>query len=109
MLRLQAEQAAQAQGEELSAEPFDSNCITPGTAFMQRLGAHLRFFIRKKLASDAVWQKPEVVFSGEGHASQCGAGAASRAAQQYPGSRGRPLPFQGWHGCAGPDFQEAPA
>ena len=61
---VQAEQAAQADGEQLAEEPFDSNCITPGTPFMQRLGAHLRFFIRRKLATDAVWQQPEVVFSG---------------------------------------------
>jgi len=44
---------------------FDSNCITPGTAFMARLGAHLRFFIRNKMAEDPVWQQPRVIFSGE--------------------------------------------
>ncbi len=29
------------QGEEVPDDPFDSNCITPGTAFMHRLGKHL--------------------------------------------------------------------
>lgn len=33
-------------------EAFDSNCITPGTAFMGRLNEHLRFFVRKKMAED---------------------------------------------------------
>eukprot|EP00887_Chlorella_sp_A99_P000906 scaffold5.g906.t1 len=43
---------------------FDSNCITPGTPFMARLGAHLRFFVRKRMSEDPVWQAPTVVFSG---------------------------------------------
>ena len=43
---------------------FDSNCITPGTGFMARLGRHLRFFIRKKISEDVAWQAPAVVFSG---------------------------------------------
>jgi len=31
---------------------------------MARLGGHLRFFIRKKMAEDPVWQQPRVIFSG---------------------------------------------
>lgn len=31
---------------------------------MARLGTHLRFFIRKKMSEDSVWQQPNVVFSG---------------------------------------------
>lgn len=35
-----------ARGEEIDpATAFDSNCITPGTPFMDRLGRHLRFFV----------------------------------------------------------------
>ena len=57
--------AAARRGEPIpEGEQFDSNCITPGTAFMGRLGAHLRFFIRKKMAEDPVWQQPKVIFSG---------------------------------------------
>ena len=57
--------AAVRRGEPVPEdEQFDSNCITPGTAFMGRLGAHLRFFIRKKMAEDPVWQQPKVIFSG---------------------------------------------
>ena len=32
---------------------------------MGRLGEHLRFFIRKKVAEDKDWQKPRIIFSGE--------------------------------------------
>jgi 5'-3' exoribonuclease 1 len=35
------------KGEQVPENPFDSNCITPGTPFMDRLGKHLRFFIRR--------------------------------------------------------------
>ena len=65
----EAEEAAEAaarRGEPVvdPADRFDSNCITPGTPFMARLGAHLRFFIRKKISEDPAWQKPTVIFSG---------------------------------------------
>jgi len=39
---------------------------TAPAAFMARLGAHIRFFIRKKIAEDPAWQKPTIIFSGEG-------------------------------------------
>ena len=61
---LQARKAAERKGEPLPADAFDSNCITPGTSFMHRLGSHLRFFIRKKMETDATWQKPKIIFSG---------------------------------------------
>jgi 5'-3' exoribonuclease 1 len=43
---------------------FDSNCITPGTEFMEQVGLHLKWFIRKKIKEDPIWQGLEVVFSG---------------------------------------------
>ncbi|KAI8977920.1 exoribonuclease 1 [Pilobolus umbonatus] len=53
------------KGEELPAEdPFDSNCITPGTAFMKKLTVELRYFIAKKMTEDANWRGIEVVLSG---------------------------------------------
>lgn len=62
---LQAQEEARRKGEAIpEGEQFDSNCITPGTPFMARLGRHLRFFIRKKMSEDVVWQAPTVVFSG---------------------------------------------
>ena len=39
-------------------------CCLPA-AFMARLGAHIRFFVRKKIAEDTAWQKPTIIFSGE--------------------------------------------
>ncbi len=51
---LSAQQAvAQAikEGKEMPKEPaFDSNTITPGTDFMDRLTKHLKWFIRKKIS-----------------------------------------------------------
>ena len=43
---------------------FDSNCITPGTDFMEILGRHLKWFIRKKVKEDHIWQNLEIIFSG---------------------------------------------
>ena len=43
---------------------FDSNCITPGTEFMENVGKHLRWYLRKKMKEDPLWKTLEVVFSG---------------------------------------------
>lgn len=65
---LDAEQArdkAIREGQELPKEdPFDSNCITPGTDFMARLSKQLRYFINKKVSEDKEWQGCEIVLSG---------------------------------------------
>lgn len=45
-------------------EPFDSNCITPGTEFMARLTEQLKYFISKKVTEDVEWQGVEIVLSG---------------------------------------------
>ena len=45
-------------------EPFDSNCITPGTEFMAKLTQQLKYFISKKVSEDSDWQGVEVVLSG---------------------------------------------
>ncbi len=61
----QLREKALAKGEVLPTEKaFDSNCITPGTPFMQRLQEQLRYFINKKISEDAGWQEVEVVLSG---------------------------------------------
>eukprot|EP00227_Mantoniella_beaufortii_P001303 CAMPEP_0197618544 /NCGR_PEP_ID=MMETSP1326-20131121/61589_1 /TAXON_ID=1155430 /ORGANISM="Genus nov. species nov., Strain RCC2288" /LENGTH=324 /DNA_ID=CAMNT_0043187443 /DNA_START=325 /DNA_END=1297 /DNA_ORIENTATION=- len=61
--KLRAE--ARAKGEpEPTGEPFDSNCITPGTPFMARLSEHLRFYVLKKQTEDPLWAKATVILSG---------------------------------------------
>jgi 5'-3' exoribonuclease 1 len=44
---------------------FDSNCITPGTEFMDRLGKAFRSWIEFKMETDPFWKHgARVVFSG---------------------------------------------
>ena len=45
-------------------DPFDSNCITPGTEFMHKLTRQLKYFVNKKVSEDVDWQGVEVVLSG---------------------------------------------
>lgn len=53
------------EGVELpKEEPFDSNCITPGTEFMAKLSLQLRYFVNKKISEDTDWQGCDVVLSG---------------------------------------------
>ena len=58
------EEAARKGEPEPSGEPFDSNCITPGTPFMARLSEHLRFYVLKKQTEDPLWQRTTVILSG---------------------------------------------
>lgn len=60
----QARAEAVRKGEVVNHDSFDSNCITPGTPFMARLGAHFRYFVRRKIAEDPAWQRPHIIFSG---------------------------------------------
>ncbi|KAF9953306.1 5'-3' exoribonuclease 1, partial [Modicella reniformis] len=60
-----ARRKAISKGEQLPEEdPFDRNCITPGTPFMKRLSAQLEFFISKKMTEDASWHNVKVILSG---------------------------------------------
>ncbi|KAK4159378.1 hypothetical protein QBC43DRAFT_130749 [Cladorrhinum sp. PSN259] len=60
-----AREKAVREGKELpKEEPFDSNCITPGTAFMAKLTMQLKYFINKKVSEDKDWQQPQIVLSG---------------------------------------------
>ncbi|CAL1299821.1 unnamed protein product [Larinioides sclopetarius] len=59
------EEEAKACGEELPTEArFDSNCITPGTAFMARLQDVLKGFVVHKMSSDKLWKNVRVYLSG---------------------------------------------
>ncbi|KAF7596557.1 hypothetical protein BBP40_000957 [Aspergillus hancockii] len=60
-----AKEKAISQGVEMPKEdPFDSNCITPGTEFMAKLTEQLKYFINKKISEDKDWQGVEIVLSG---------------------------------------------
>ncbi|XP_071639281.1 5'-3' exoribonuclease 1 [Temnothorax longispinosus] len=43
---------------------FDSNCITPGTLFMAKLGEQLKRFVEHKISTDDAWKKCRILFSG---------------------------------------------
>jgi XRN 5'-3' exonuclease N-terminus len=62
---MQAEAELIRKGELVEGEGFDSNCITPGTEFMGRLNNHLRYFVRRKISEDPLWQKPNIILSGK--------------------------------------------
>lgn len=56
---------ARQRGEVIDEDAvFDSNCITPGTEFMESVGRHLRWFIRKKIKEDPIWRNLRIIFSG---------------------------------------------
>ncbi|KAK7476098.1 hypothetical protein BaRGS_00032652 [Batillaria attramentaria] len=56
---------AQEKGETLPTEKrFDSNCITPGTPFMERLQNYLKYFVVSKISTDPLWQGPKIYLSG---------------------------------------------
>jgi 5'-3' exonuclease len=44
---------------------FDSNCLTPGTKFMDYLTCYIDWFIRKSISTNELWMNIEVVFSSE--------------------------------------------
>ena len=46
------------------ADFFDSNSITPGTEFLAKVSEVIKFWIRKKIKEDPLWQKLTVIFSG---------------------------------------------
>ncbi|XP_046395916.1 5'-3' exoribonuclease 1 [Ischnura elegans] len=59
------EKKALESGAELPKEKrFDSNCITPGTEFMERLHHQLRYFIADKMTNDKLWKNVKVILSG---------------------------------------------
>lgn len=51
--------------ESTGSCPFNSNCITPGTKFMDYLTKYIDWYIRKKINEDEEWRKVEIIFSNE--------------------------------------------
>jgi 5'-3' exoribonuclease 2 len=43
--------------------PWDSNAITPGTAFMHKLAEHLRFYVHERLTNNRAWRSVKVILS----------------------------------------------
>jgi 5'-3' exoribonuclease 1 len=46
-------------------QTFDSNCVSPGTIFMDYLSKYIDWFIKKKLSEDDNWKHIEIIFSNE--------------------------------------------
>mgnify|MGYP001033075839 FL=1 len=42
---------------------WDSNVITPGTPFMDKVARSVRFYVQKKISSDPGWKNIKVIFS----------------------------------------------
>jgi len=51
--------------EGAGGEHFDSNCITPGTQFMDYLSKYIDWYIRKRIGEDRDWKNIQVIFSNE--------------------------------------------
>ena len=49
--------------KKANEQHFDSNCITPGTPFLQRMSTCLQYFIQDRLNNDPAWKNLKVILS----------------------------------------------
>ena len=49
--------------KEEDDKSFDSNQLSPGTAFMEYLSKYIDWFIRKRLSENPLWQNLEIIYS----------------------------------------------
>jgi len=54
-----------AQDRKEDDTSFDSNCLSPGTKFMDNLSKYIDWYIKKRISEDPDWKKIEVIFSNE--------------------------------------------
>ena len=49
--------------KKANVQHFDSNCITPGTQFLNRMSMALQYFIQDRLNNDPGWKNLKVILS----------------------------------------------
>lgn len=57
------EQGAFLPPEKAKGSHFDSNCITPGTPFMDRLSKCLQYYVHDRMNCDPAWKNIKVILS----------------------------------------------
>ena len=57
------EQGAYLPPQKERGQHFDSNCITPGTPFMDRLSHCLQYYVLRRMNEDAAWRDIKVILS----------------------------------------------
>ncbi|KAI3907489.1 hypothetical protein MKW92_049328 [Papaver armeniacum] len=63
MIRKEFEGEGRSVLPKLQSEVSDSNIITPGTEFMERLSKALQFYVRSRLNNDPGWKHVKVILS----------------------------------------------
>lgn len=63
MIRKEFEEEGRSVLPKLQSEVSDSNIITPGTEFMERLSKALQFYVRSRLNNDPGWKHVKVFVS----------------------------------------------